>query len=104
VASILHPTATQNYNKDMKVRNADSVLRMTCFSKKHTTSCIIIEIPAPATEDVMHSRNLEQKNVSSCGTWCLIPVTFDQEKNRKYEEGKKLNVLVTKCLKLHEKL
>jgi len=26
VASILHPTTTQTYNKHMKVRNADSVL------------------------------------------------------------------------------
>ena len=88
----------------MKGRNADSVLLMTCFSKKHKTLCIIIEIPVPVTEDVMHSRKLDQKNVSSCGTWCLIPVTSDQEKSREYEESKNLYVLVTKCLKLHEKL
>jgi hypothetical protein len=42
VASILHHTTTQTYNKHMKVRNADSVLLTTSFSKKHTTLRIII--------------------------------------------------------------
>jgi len=38
----------------------------------------------PASEDVMHSRKLEQKNVSSCCKWGLIPEISNQEKSREY--------------------
>jgi acyl carrier protein phosphodiesterase len=81
----------------MKVRNADSVLLVTCFSKKYTNS-------VPATKGVMHSRNLSRRMLAAVALDVCFLHLLNNIKNREYEKGKKLNALVPKCFKLHEKL